>query len=134
MKKILLIFLFTIFVTAGFGSEKQVHLFPIISVNTDIQLTEKYSESLKEKLLKTEIFSIHFYKDFRYVPEGNSNIREEIKEAIKKESLEKGYTSVIFGFMTQITGGYRVNIALYSPGEDNVISEFFDMDCDLAII
>ncbi|MFC1724390.1 hypothetical protein ACFL4T_02095 [candidate division KSB1 bacterium] len=125
-KKFLQLILTLIFVSSVSGGDKKVHLFPIISVGTNNSLTEKYSEILKEKLLKTGIFSVHFYKDFKYITEDDSNLRYRIKEAIKKESLDKGYSSVIYGFMTQISGGYRINIALYSPGEDNIITEFFD--------
>ena len=120
IKFITLLVLFIFCFSSAYGQKKVVHVFPIVSSKSERYLSMKYTDLLKEKLIKTEMFEIVVAADLGFDIRDEFGIYTRLRDTVDKKCGEKGYELVIFGNIT----GYRARIILYSPAGKKIVSEF----------
>ena len=81
----------------SYADERKVHLFPIVPINTDIEICRQYSDILKDKLQMTEIFTLFEVQDFSFEPGQFKNIIFSLKDAVTKTCKNKNINSAIYG-------------------------------------
>ncbi|MFC1725374.1 hypothetical protein ACFL4T_07080 [candidate division KSB1 bacterium] len=119
---ILVLFLFT----SAFPQQRSVNFFPLVPVNAENEFCRNYSSLLKEKLIKSEVFTITDVEGFEIIAEDSDetyiNIKNAVKEKCKKDNIE----SAFFGYIRKTGVRYQVYIELYDSENENVISKFRD--------
>ena len=106
--------------------ERKVHLFPIVPINTDIEICRQYSDILKDKLQMTEIFTLFEVQDFSFEPGQFKNIIFSLKDAVTKTCKNKNINSAIYGTIEKKNSLLFVNIYLYTSDGNNIIASFSD--------
>ena len=118
-------FLFFLF-NSAFPQQRSVHFFPVIPVNTENEFCRNYSDLLKEKLIKTEVFNIKYIENFAVFTEDGDETYNIIKDAVKEKCKLENIESVFFGYIRKTGVRYSVYFELYDSENENAVSKFRD--------
>ena len=77
--KMFLLTLLLLLSNPAFSKEKKVQFFPILSFEPEISLSMQYTDYLKEKLIRTEIFELNMKEGFEIILKDNINIYKSEK-------------------------------------------------------
>lgn len=119
-------FLVIIFFSSVHAQIRNVHFFPLVPVNGDEEFCSEYSDLLKEKLIKSEVFKLTDVNNFKVNPSESEDEYERIKESLKEKCRKEKIESAIFGYVRKMGQGYHVYAELYYVENDDVISRFRD--------
>lgn len=110
---------------SALSKEKKVQFFPILSFESEISLSLQFTDFLKEKLLKTEIFELYIKEDFQYALQDNRNIFESVKKSVL-DNKDSNFQSVIFGYILKQGQAFIIQVYLYSTIENNIVADYTD--------
>ena len=108
------------------ASVKKIHLFPLVSIDTDKELAINYTDLLKEKLLKSEVFEITDIESFNFDAGTDIDIISRLKTEILKNVSVINAESVVFGYIKKRQQWHEIKIVLYSVLDDNIVSTYSD--------
>ena len=122
---LVLILIFLLFISIN-AQKRRVHFFPLVPVNGDEEFCQEYSNLLKEKLIKSEVFRVTDVDNFEVNISGSEDDYKTIKKALKEKCLKENIESAIFGYVRMMGQGYHIYAELYYIENDDVISRFRD--------
>ncbi len=114
---------------------RSIHFFPLFSSREENSLSVKYSELLKSKLIKSEVFKINDSGQMNSILENSNNIYSTVKKKIDEVSSKSGIESVIYGYIIKINNKFNVKLYLYNAKDKIIVSSFQDniyeeIDCE----
>ena len=54
------------YVSSSFAEGKKTYIFPIVPINSEIEFCREYTDILKQKLEKSDVFKIFLAQDFNF--------------------------------------------------------------------
>ncbi|MFC1724709.1 DUF5683 domain-containing protein [candidate division KSB1 bacterium] len=122
--KILTIALSILFFSTLQAEEKKILLFPIASAASELGPSGKFTEILKEKLTKSEVFDVFIVNDFRYTLKKIQDPLTDLKNAVFDHCKDKKIQSAIFGTIIKNESWYEINVFWYNVEQNDKITEF----------
>ena len=114
------------YVSSSFAAGKKTYIFPIVPLNSEIDFCGEYTDILKQKLEKSDVFKIFLAQDFNFTLK-----KDDIPDAALRRSVYnycdiREIKSAIYGYITKEGSSYNIFIILYSAEDDNIIQRFND--------
>ncbi|MFC1724708.1 hypothetical protein ACFL4T_03705 [candidate division KSB1 bacterium] len=109
------------------AQEKKVFLFPIVSETSASELSFKYTDLLKEKLIKAGAFEVEIIRDFKYELKENDTPYISVKNAVLEVCLQKNIQSAIYGYIIKKENWYDLKVFFHSVSNDDIVSEYSDI-------
>jgi hypothetical protein len=116
----------TLINTPAFASVKKIHLFPVVSIDTETKHGANYSTLLREKLFKSQVFNITDVQGFDFRLNSNDDIISKLRIEVTKKAARENAESVIFGYIIKRKQWFEIKIVLFSIIDDNIVSTFTD--------
>ena len=117
-----------IFLTSSmiFSNEQDTHLFNIVSTKSGKNIGLQYTETLYDKLKRTEVFNVILDSDFNMLLENTDSTFSKIKESVIRFCSENKIRTAIFGYLIPVNNIFELRMIFYSVLDNEIITEFSD--------